>query len=326
MNERYSIDDLLKNGPLERALNEPVPEAENLFTGAVSPSALISGELQGNTIVRDGYLKSKNYVAGVSGWYLDPTTGEFNFAVSVDSLDIPDTVTANSFHVDTVGNSWWGATTLASALAYVTSAGLATFAGIAVLNGNAHTCFEASTRFTTTVAGSGTATFGTHGLNLATGATPSSTAASTWYVSQSVFGRRATISCTIRCVALNAATNTGKAYFGIGSSSAVFAGFYIEKTGGVVTLYGIQSDAGVDITAALTTLTDETFLELIFTVFDSGGVSFYFRKNSLALSAKTSLTGLYFPFALSNTMIFKVINDATATNFEFEVLSASYER
>lgn len=138
MNNGYSIDDLFDtsspyyHGGLD--LSNP-PGAVNAFTDSVSPSQLDSGELQGNTTVVDGYLKSQNYVAGVSGWYLDALTGEFNFAVSVDSLDIPDTTTASSFHVDINGNTWWGANVAsgyANAPARVLASGDAVFKSIQI--------------------------------------------------------------------------------------------------------------------------------------------------------------------------------------------------
>ena len=56
--------------------------------------------------------------------------------VSISSLDIPDTTTANSFHVDSTGNSWWGATTLGSAVAKILNTGAATFSNINVTGGS----------------------------------------------------------------------------------------------------------------------------------------------------------------------------------------------
>lgn len=56
-----------------------------------------------------GYIKSQNFVSGVSGWFLSNDSAEFNVGVSVKSINIPDTTTASSFHVDTSGNAWWGA-------------------------------------------------------------------------------------------------------------------------------------------------------------------------------------------------------------------------
>src|SRR3990167_916579 len=55
------------------------------------------------------YFQSANFVTGVSGWQLRPDGAEINGGVSVTSLNIPDTTTDNSFHVDSSGNAWWGA-------------------------------------------------------------------------------------------------------------------------------------------------------------------------------------------------------------------------
>lgn len=59
--------------------------------------------------------------------------------LTVSKLDIPDTTTANSFHVDINGNSWWGANVasgLANANASITSAGTAKFKDVSI-GGNA---------------------------------------------------------------------------------------------------------------------------------------------------------------------------------------------
>lgn len=63
----------------------------------------------------------------------DGTTLSVVGGFSVSQIDIPDTTTANSFHTDTTGNSWWGAnvaTGLAGANASVTSAGVAVFKSV----------------------------------------------------------------------------------------------------------------------------------------------------------------------------------------------------
>lgn len=65
----------------------------------------------------------------------DGTTLTVTGSASVTSLDIPDTTTANSFHVDNTGNTWWGANVasgISAANASVTSAGLATFKNVLV--------------------------------------------------------------------------------------------------------------------------------------------------------------------------------------------------
>ncbi len=56
--------------------------------------------------------------------------------LTVDHLDIPDTITANSFHVDTSGNAWWGATTLVGSSAKVLNTGAASFNSMTITGGS----------------------------------------------------------------------------------------------------------------------------------------------------------------------------------------------
>lgn len=121
---------------------DEIPTIGNVFTNPIPAANVVSGELVGNTTVNAGYLQSNNYVANTTGWQLTPTSGDLNFAISVDSLDIPDTTTANSFHVDTDGNSWWGtnvATGYATATAKVLATGAATFKSATIGNWSVNT-------------------------------------------------------------------------------------------------------------------------------------------------------------------------------------------
>ena len=79
----------------------------NIVDG-LSPILLGSGDMAGNISLTGGYIESSNFVAGTLGWQLTPTSGEMNFAISIDSLNIPNAITADSFHTDEDGNSWWG--------------------------------------------------------------------------------------------------------------------------------------------------------------------------------------------------------------------------
>ena len=108
---------------------------ENASTGSETQTdSISSGELAGEIILTGGFLQSKNYVENTTGWKLTPTSGDFNFGITVDSIDIPDTATANSFHVDSDGNTWWGATTLEAAPAKVLNTGAATFTSVVILD------------------------------------------------------------------------------------------------------------------------------------------------------------------------------------------------
>lgn len=103
-----------------------------------------SGSIEpvGSVGVVNGQVQSKNYAKGVSGFKIDGDLGDAEFdsgtfrgSVSVGSLDIPDTTTANSFHVDSDGDTWWGATALGSAVAKVEKTGAATFTNVSITGG-----------------------------------------------------------------------------------------------------------------------------------------------------------------------------------------------
>lgn len=82
----------------------------------------------------DGYAK---FYIGSSSSYLNwtGTSLVISGSISASSIDIPDTTTANSFHVDVNGNTWWGANVasgIGSAKASITNAGTAVFKSIQV--------------------------------------------------------------------------------------------------------------------------------------------------------------------------------------------------
>lgn len=132
MNEApYTIDDL----GLEPKYGKKPPSFGNTFEdGPVS--ALGAGEMIGNTVMQDGHLRSSNFEEGVAGWRLTDTSAELNVSTALASLDIPDTVTADSFHVDNEGNAWWGATAIGSAVAKILKSGIATFTNIVITGGS----------------------------------------------------------------------------------------------------------------------------------------------------------------------------------------------
>lgn len=88
------------------------------------------------TVRASGDVTLGNY-AGGQGIFWDQSAATLNIlgGLSVSHIDIPDTITTNSFHVDTSGNSWWGSTTLAGSPASVTSTGIATFKSITLGGG-----------------------------------------------------------------------------------------------------------------------------------------------------------------------------------------------
>lgn len=104
------------------------------------PPVVQSGQSMADIWI-ETWIKSRNYQPKVSGFFLDGSTGYAELVrlyvgsggIIGGKLDIPDTTTANSFHVDTSGNTWWGANvangyTLANA--YVLNSGQALFKNV----------------------------------------------------------------------------------------------------------------------------------------------------------------------------------------------------
>ncbi|MDD5178321.1 MAG: hypothetical protein PHT54_03530 [Candidatus Nanoarchaeia archaeon] len=111
-------------------------------------NGLISKNQYSNTIIetkqiiqQEGFMQSPNYSVGISGWKINSdgnvefNEGDFRGNVDIGSLDIPNSITANSFHVDTEGNAWWGATTIGSATAKILKTGVAYFTDITITGG-----------------------------------------------------------------------------------------------------------------------------------------------------------------------------------------------
>lgn len=74
-----------------------------------------------NSIVKMNLGSATSYLK----W--DGTNLSLAGALTASSIDIPDTTTANSFHVESDGDTFWGATALANATASVSKAGDAVF-------------------------------------------------------------------------------------------------------------------------------------------------------------------------------------------------------
>jgi len=118
-------------------------------TGAVAVSNSNVVSAPSGTILNGGTLTSPNFSAGNAGWRLDSNgnieandgnfrgditgaSGTFSGTVNVGSLNIPDTTTTNSAHIDTTGNLWLGANVANKATAPVRlyNTGAATFTNI----------------------------------------------------------------------------------------------------------------------------------------------------------------------------------------------------
>lgn len=102
------------------------PLVYNSIEDQVNPSLLSSGTATETLVVGSGTLQSANFVTGNAGWQLTPTNAEINVSTAILSLDIPDTTTANSFHVDSSGNTWWGAAAIGNAVAKILNTGAIT--------------------------------------------------------------------------------------------------------------------------------------------------------------------------------------------------------
>lgn len=118
--------------------------------------SISSGELTGNLVVNKGFIRSANFVTGVSGWTINDdgtvefesgnfrgditgATGTFSGTVNIGSLNIPDTTTPSSFHSDSNGNVWWGtnvATGYATAPARILANGAAIFSSVSITGGS----------------------------------------------------------------------------------------------------------------------------------------------------------------------------------------------
>ena len=111
------------------ALHGLVP---NLVTDQVQPYAISGGQMSSEIQLVSGFIQSSNFVSGSAGWSIDSSgnvefnNGTFRGIITGSSLNIPDSTTASSFHVDSSGNTWWGtnvATGYATAPARILSSG-----------------------------------------------------------------------------------------------------------------------------------------------------------------------------------------------------------
>ena len=93
------------------------------------------------------YIQSNNFVSGSSGWRINYDgsvefeEGVFRGSIEVASIHIPDQTTANSFHTNTTGDSYWGcnvsdwASDNDNAAAYILKTGVTKFQSLTVVGG-----------------------------------------------------------------------------------------------------------------------------------------------------------------------------------------------
>lgn len=88
----------------------------------------------------DTWIKSTGYIPKKRGFLLDWQAWYIEcmklfvggWGIVGWSLDIPDTVSTNSFHVDVTWNTWWGATTLAWSVASILNTWAANFTSVSI--------------------------------------------------------------------------------------------------------------------------------------------------------------------------------------------------
>ena len=109
----------------------PSPSGE---TSNISPSPT-------GSVLANGDFASPNFVSGSTGWRLDANgnfeavNGTFSGTLGAVSLNVPDSTSTSSFHVDSNGNTWWGANVAsgyAGAPAYVLATGAAHFENVEI--------------------------------------------------------------------------------------------------------------------------------------------------------------------------------------------------
>lgn len=84
------------------------------------------------------WIKSRNYKPKSQGFLIDGRLGYIECmklyvgtgGIVGGKIDIPDTVSANSFHTDELGNSWWGSASQSTAVAKILKTGVATFTAV----------------------------------------------------------------------------------------------------------------------------------------------------------------------------------------------------
>lgn len=113
-----------------------------------------------NSIVKMNLGSASSYLK----W--DGTNLSLAGALTASSIDIPDTVTASSFHVDASGNTWWGATTFAAAVASISAAGAARVKSLERSDFHWFTIFESIDGYAK--GGAGTQTLNQDSVTLAT--------------------------------------------------------------------------------------------------------------------------------------------------------------
>jgi len=116
--------------------------------GSISATQLTSGDISQPINLVSGHIQSANFTTGTTGWQINAdgdaefNSGTFRGDLIAGSIHIPDEdTTANSFHTNSSGDSWWGCTKTNfntdndNANAYILKTGVAKFQSVSVVGG-----------------------------------------------------------------------------------------------------------------------------------------------------------------------------------------------
>lgn len=139
--DQLSSDPSANNSANVQTSSSDIGSGVNTATSPQGTGAQMAGK-QSFTDPTDGYFLG--IVNGLGVFSLggatsfitwDGSTLTVTGNVNISQINIPDSTTANSFHVDSSGNAWWGSNVssgISAANAYITSSGAATFKNVAI--------------------------------------------------------------------------------------------------------------------------------------------------------------------------------------------------
>jgi len=136
------------NDYLERTSSLPLSEDAGAISSQSAYDEAQAGAIGGQSFDNmwiTSWIKSKNYKPKKTGFMIDGITGRIECmdlyasgSIIGSSLHIPDTTTDESFHTNSLGNSWWGAnvadfnTLHSNAPAYILNTGAAVFTSVTI--------------------------------------------------------------------------------------------------------------------------------------------------------------------------------------------------
>lgn len=287
---------------------------------------LIAETLSSRTIS----MRKKSYTDDTSGFWVGLVGNTVKLFLGSASAYLKWTGTALQIAGDIVA----GSLTIGSN-ASIDSSGNATFIGVSSLNKKAYTNFESSTRFTSTVGGTGANTFGNQGVTIKPGATATSYSKLLWFIANA-FTNNPTFTFTLKANSLNAASGSARCFAGLGQptvdgngitySGNSYIGVSINKESGVVTVASEMNDgsAGSQVGANLTTIVDNDILEIFIKV-TATSVKWYYRKNGGAITLADTQTTHIPTGTGEDSVLFATSNAGTAFDLSLILQCAAYE-